>query len=221
MIPDVFSTEKILQLKSAMGLVEPWGNDVFVACITGSNASGKSLLRRVIRYSLKQSSIEVIHLSQEGRATGGIARAFLYGAEDWESTGSITCNSLIGAFRTSRAKTKPHIILFDEPEIGLSEEAELGAAQFVRAELQDVPPHLSGVVLMTHSRHFVSVLRDVQGFKFLNLGDRLSVDEWVNRKIVPISPEEVREKSTLNFRRFTAILENGTRSGDALKKSQS
>jgi len=55
-----------------------------VLVITGENASGKSLFRRAYTFYISKithsdENIEIIPLSMEARAAGGIRRLFLYG----------------------------------------------------------------------------------------------------------------------------------------------
>lgn len=181
--------------------------------VTGANAAGKSLLRRYIQMTARREyQIECIHISQEGRSTEGIMRAFVYGAEDYNSTGYISCHSLTGAISTSRKRDKPHMIVFDEPEIGMGEELQAGAAIWLREALSEWPEHLRGVVVMTHSRNFVREIMKFDDAKFYNMEGR-TADEWLTREIVPVSPEEVSEIGHARFRRVTSIL-------DGLKKKR-
>lgn len=90
--------------------------------VTGPNVSGKSLLRKIVHSFYQTNEIELIHLSQSGRCRGGIEGAFIYGTEADESTGKNSVKTLLTAFKTGVARTKPFGIFFDEPEIGASEE---------------------------------------------------------------------------------------------------
>lgn len=184
-------------------------DDAKVLVVTGENAAGKSFLRRIFSHFIRENhKVEVMHLSQEGRAREGIERAFLYGAESEESTGNITAGTFTTGFRTSRGRDNDHILLWDEPEIGLAEEAQLGAAQFMVKQLADMPPKLRGLIVMTHSRHFVSTLMQVEGAKFVNLGHQYkTADEWLNRPIVPVDPETVRKRGHENMLKICAVMD--------------
>lgn len=124
MIPPVFKDIKpeFLELVGMKGVT--WrGKELLV--VTGANASGKSLVRRLFQVFVKKRGFEVIHLSQEGRDAGGFARVFVYGSEGDEATGVISAKTLVKGFRTSRNRDNEHLMIYDEPEIGMSEEAEM------------------------------------------------------------------------------------------------
>lgn len=175
--------------------------------VTGPNASGKSLLRRYFSSALRKLGIECLHISQEGRATGGIERAFIYGAEDYQATSEISARSVMGAFRTSKAREHSHAIILDEPEIGLSDESQTGMAQFILEQVSEDTPLLLTVIIMTHSRVLISALKDMGACKFICLGGQYqTADEWLNREIKPISLADLREQSVSTYRRIADIL---------------
>ena len=84
----------------------------------------------------------------------------------------------------------------------------MGAAQFLRDQLADMPPNLIGIVVMTHSRHFVSILKDVPRSQFINLGgEYATADDWLSRTIKPIPPQKLMDAG-LKKRRAAAKLLN-------------
>jgi hypothetical protein len=192
-----------------LGVSKDACDEARVVIITGDNASGKSFLRRLISYIIKRDhEIESIHLSQEGRATQGFQRAMIYGGEDQDSTGYITLGTFLNGFTTSRSRDTDHILIWDEPEIGLGEEAQPGAAQFIVEQLKDWPNNLRGLVVMTHSRIFVSALKDLDGAKYVHLGGQYkTADEWLNRRIVPVAPDKVREAGLEKWRSFNSLFD--------------
>jgi predicted ATPase len=187
------------------------GRDAFdgarLAVVTGENAAGKSFLRRIIAYFAKEHKVEVMHLSQEGRTEAGIHRAFIYGDEGDRSTGDITCRTFITGFKSSRGRENDHTLIWDEPEIGLGEEAQAGAAQYMVEQLADWPKKLRGLVVMTHSRIFVETLMRVEGARFVNVGGKYATaDQWLSRKVVPQTPEYVQQTAHNNFRAFLDLM---------------
>ena len=178
-----------------------------VLVVVGPNAVGKSMFRRVLCTFLNKRDFEVIHLSQEGRGDSGFMRAMVYGSESSEATSVISAKTLVNGLRTSRGRKKNHVLLYDEPEIGMAEEMQAGAAQWLVKELRSWPGKLSGIVVMTHSRYFVQELIRLPKSKFICLGDRHSTaDSWLGREIKPVSPEAVIELGLCTFRRLTKIL---------------
>lgn len=156
-----------------------------MVAVVGGNACGKSLLRRAIVQKLYyDEKLFVAHFSQEARSKGGFERAFVYGSED-ESTGYLTISSLLKNFRQDR--DKPWVTVCDEPEIGLSEESQIGLGIWLRDRMTEDMPNLLGMVVVTHSRHVVSALSKCDGFRLLDLdGKHNTAEEWLDRDIVPV-----------------------------------
>ena len=185
-----------------------WDNErVFV--FVGSNGAGKSLLRRVFQQFLKKNKIEVIHLSQQGRTTGGFARAFIYGDEDNEATGVISCRTIRSGISTSNKRENDHVLLYDEPEIGMAEETQFGVARYLRESLEaNWPDKLRALIILTHSRYFARELCAMDGSKFAWLHHPgATLDDWLHREIVPIDPEVAMKDGLERFRRIAKIME--------------
>lgn len=180
-----------------------------VLVVVGENASGKSFLRRLLVQNLVASQIPVMHLSQEGRADGGgyegIKRLMLYGSETRHCTSQISTHVITTGIKTSRSHEQPHVLIWDEPEIGMGEEVKLGSAQWLAQELQsDWPEKLLGVVVMTHSREFVQALLGVSNAFFMELGEDRTAEEWLARTIVPVFPEELEKRALAKSRQIMA-----------------
>jgi len=172
-----------------------------VAVVVGSNACGKSLLRRAIVQKLHyDEKLFVAHFSQEARSKGGFERAFVYGSEDDESTGYLTISSLLKNFRQDR--DKPWVTVCDEPEIGLSEESQIGLGIWLRDRMAKDMPNLLGMVVVTHSRHVVSALSECDGFRLLDLDGKHNT-EWLDRDIVPVSPQQIKDRGQARWHEFS------------------
>jgi len=86
--------------------LRPAAENQKLVVITGLNATGKSLLRRLIGHAFqKQGGNEVMHLSMEKRTEGDVVGALMFGSEQDQSTGCITTHSSLTGIRTSRSKT--------------------------------------------------------------------------------------------------------------------
>lgn len=206
MIPNVLEDVRPEWLE-ALGIPKDCCKGARVLVVTGDNAAGKSLFRRLLTVFLGKRKVEVIHLSQQGRATAGFQRAMIYGSEDDEATGAISAHTLLTGFKTSRARDKDHVLIYDEPEIGMSEEVQLGAGYFIVQQLADFPPKLRGLVIMTHSRHIVSAAMRCDGAKFVNLGGKYkTAEEWLNRPLRPVNIEDVKKAGHENWQKFSKLL---------------
>jgi hypothetical protein len=190
-----------------LGIDRDFDTSASILVVTGKNAAGKSLLRRWFQVALKRyHDMEAIHLSQQGRAAAGVMRAMVYGSEDDESTGAISCNTFFGGLRTMRGREEAHAVIWDEPEIGMGEELQMGTAEWLCDQLDEWPEQTQGVILLTHSRHFVRRVMQFPGAKWLSMDGYKTPEEWLDRPLEPISPEEVKHVGLERWRRVNKIL---------------
>ena len=189
-----------------LGIDPDFDTSAHVLVVTGGNASGKSFLRRLLRTKLKIQKIEAIDLSQEGRSSGGFVSCMVYGDESRSSTGSLSAHTFIAGMNTSRNRKNKHVIIWDEPEIGMGEELQLGTVQWLFDELKKWPSELQGVVLLTHSRYFVQAAFKHQGSKWYNLEGHKTPESWLNRKIEPVRPDVLCDASHVKFRKLVKLM---------------
>ena len=193
---------------NALGVPSDLIDNTSLAIITGNNASGKSLLRKYISMRCEQVKIKKFHFSQQGRSAGGFERAMIYsGSESEDSTGQISVSVVIRAFKQIQNNKEPLIVVFDEPEIGLSEESQLGLAIYMKEQLKIAPESLLGTIVITHSRYFVGVLKDLP-HKFFCFGEKYLAESWLNRGINPTDPQEIVERSHKQYQHFSQFLRN-------------
>jgi len=179
------------------------GKDILI--IVGQNGAGKSMVRRMLKSGAKERKIDVCDFSQERRCGGGMANAFIYGDESWESTGYIT----LKGFRTSftHPPESDRIYIWDEPEIGLSEETQCGVTRLIRDTMKEPPAHLLGCVFMTHSRLFVQGLIGYPRLAFIDLdGTYDTVYSWAARPVVRADLDAVLERGLTRFREISKML---------------
>lgn len=176
--------------------------------VTGENASGKSLLRRLVCAVLHKADVECIHTSQEKRSNGGIERAFIYGTEIEESTGYISTHAITGAIRTSKARENRHALYLDEPDIGLSDGYAASAGILIRDFMREPPDKLMATFVVSHNKALIRQLAEIEPWH-LRMGDEQSdLNAWLDAPITPLNIEELREKHHDRFRRVSALLKD-------------
>jgi hypothetical protein len=178
--------------------------------VLGSNAAGKSLFRRAVcSWAKRELDYQLVHTSMErrtgsGTVTPGWMRSMMYGDEVRQSTGENSAKTLAGAFGTSRSRDQDgtkHLLVLDEPAIGMSEEAQAGVGLDIREFIEDRPPLLGGLFITSHSRALISQLASLKPH-YIHLGDPngpAGLDAWLSREIVPIRPAQVREASKTRY----------------------
>jgi predicted ATPase len=184
-----------------------------IVMITGGNASGKSLFAKAYRAFVAQddNSVERMHVDMKIRSEGGIRRAFMFGDEDWESTGQISVKAIIGGIATCRGREKDHILVLDEPCVGLANGTAMGVGELLAEFAADLPERTKALVIVTHSREIVSRLLPLQP-TCIRVGDDLRpTATWIAEGDIPLTAEDVKniqKKSVERFRAIGAVLDD-------------
>jgi hypothetical protein len=155
----------------------------------GPNASGKSFFRRVLTRVAHDNGVEPIPLSLEGRSTSGFQRLMVYGTEGDQSTGRNSCTTIETAIRTSQGRTtsQQHMVFFDEPDIGLSEEWSASVGVALRGWLQAPPDPLVFACVVTHSQALLEQLEPLDpGILSFGPTPYRTLQDWYGR------PKQIR-----------------------------
>lgn len=179
-----------------------------IIVITGENAMGKSFVRRLYQVVFnKYSTIECIHISQQGRSSSGIMKAFIYGAEDYESTGQITCRTILGGINTCNSRENEHTIIWDEPDIGLSDSYAAGVGVKIREFVENLPKLTFGVIVITHSKYLVKQLLPLNPH-YLRIGDNKSLENFLKERVKPKNIQELEDRALETFRKISKMMKN-------------
>ena len=162
--------------------------------LTGPNASGKSLIRKQLTYHLMDSlglprnipCVASISLSSRMSRADGVPNFFY---ED--DTEAISINSI----RLLKAvlETSDRYLVFDEPEIGMSEETQLATAMFLNDKKQELLDRNLGILVITHSR---VIAANIDNDDFLSIDPQYTSKEaWLNRTLVPTDIDTLPHES--------------------------
>lgn len=161
-----------------------------VTILTGSNGSGKSMIRKQLGLICRDEGIKCWTCSMDKRAGFDSARGgFMIFDRDceWLPT-SINTISNMEDFGT---KTSDTYGILDEIEIGMSEESQYGVALYINKQLEEFRKRNRGLLIITHSKYLV---RYVNADEFVNV-DGMAKEEWLNREIVPTDFEVLKKES--------------------------
>lgn len=179
-----------------------------LAVIVGDNGAGKSVFRRLVGLACKDAGIEFISLSMESRTGGmmGAMTAMVYGSENWEATGVNSAKLVTTGIATCQKRTKDHVIFWDEPDTGMSDEMAAGAGKMILNFALKKPKHTKAIFVVSHNRYMVRKLCAAHPH-YIHLGTfpQVSLEQWATRPVEPADLKEVAEESIKRFRRITAM----------------
>jgi hypothetical protein len=130
-----------------------------LAVISGENAGGKSLFARAVAALLRKQTvpkIEVMLISMNLRVEPGMHRAFIFNEDPSSSTGNVSVHTALAGLRNSRARENPHILMLDEPDIGLGEAYQAPLGEELADYARNLPSSAVGFLLISHSRALIA-----------------------------------------------------------------
>ena len=176
----------------------------------GENASGKSFFRRVVQSVCKLVGMECIHLSMQGRASRtpdmGIARLFVYGQEDDNSTGQNSARTVLGAIKTSQGREGKHVLFWDEPDIGLSDSWAASVGISIREFLENSPDQLVAAVIVTHNKELVKQLLPAKPHLLSFRDSPYTLDGWLTSPVEPKPLSLLQELSSARFHLIQKVM---------------
>lgn len=170
-----------------------------VIILTGENGSGKSLIRKLIPYQLRNKNdgkiVEVASTSMDMRTglhpeMGGMS-SFVRDTS-WTATSQNSFYFLKGLV----SSTKDRFVVIDEPEIGMSDSLKLSLGVWLNDKLPELLANNKGVMIITHSKDLIRQIKHEHDF--INI-QGLSEDEWLNEKPSLIDIEEWNKQNTELF----------------------
>jgi len=177
--------------------------------VVGQNASGKSFFRRVLTSVARRTAVEGIHISMEGRHNGGVMSAFVYGDEGHDATGRNSAGTVLAGIRTCKGREKSHIIVWDEPDFGLSDSWARSMGITLRAFGEELPKHTLAAVVITHNKGLLRELLPLDP-QFVCFGEepQKTLSEWLSfePEIQPL--EKLSEESRKRYRLIRRILKD-------------
>lgn len=175
--------------------------------VLGDNATGKSMVRRLVSMRCKDLGVEAIPLSMEGRAgSGGMGglKGMVYGDEDWKSTGHNSAGTAASMMKTSRSRTRPHMVYLDEPDTGLGDRWARSLGRSLADFLREPPEHLAALFLTTHRTCLVRELVDLQPHVLLvGCGWPRTLKQWLAGD--PRDPEPLEKLGERGIELFRKI----------------
>jgi hypothetical protein len=129
-----------------------------LAVVFGDNATGKSLMLTTmleLTGSWESSGVETLSVSMKMRTSQGMGASMMYGSERASSTGATSLRAVMGALHNGKDRPHPVWLMFDEPDVGLSDKYAAAMGAYLAREINGLPEHIRGVSIISHSRPFL------------------------------------------------------------------
>lgn len=165
--------------------------DSRVILLTGANASGKSLVFRLLAELAHNQETPPITLSIRERSGGGtfemaaMRRSMIYGEESEQSTGATSMSVITRGFGNIRHRLEEgtrSVLMLDEPEMGLSEGYARALGRYLAEQVQALPAEAPGLVVVTHSRPLIQAMTEQLAAEphFIYMGSEpKTLNEWL------------------------------------------
>jgi len=172
--------------------------DGTVTVLTGSNGSGKSLIRSQLgsRTRKEHDGKLVVHTSMALR-TGLHSHMGGLGVMVRDQKDSPTSYETMKSIQTAIRSLRGNYLVLDEIEIGCARETVMGLVGWLNENLREGVKDSLGCMVITHSEY---VVENLDYDQFLNMDGFKSAEEWVNRDVKPTDLEALQENSSALFR---------------------
>lgn len=188
--------------------------DPRLTLVVGGNATGKSIMHKMLVGLAHSHDIEPISLSIRERtgsneSPGSMRRTFMYGYEHRDSTGNTSVRTTRKAFETLAGRSSPAMVLLDEPEMGLSDGFAHAFGELIGRLASDPPPVGCGVMVISHSRSLVRGLLKGLGAApgyVVTGGGPATIGEWLDHAEVH-TVEELEALGEVSSQRRSATRE--------------
>ena len=171
-----------------------------ITMLTGSNGSGKSLVRNQFIFRLahragvdvknfrgKLGSVSMQRRTESNPEWGALSGALQDTA--WLPTSLNTIHLIEGMIDKSF-----EYIIIDEPEIGMGEEVVMSLVDYLNEKLKQYPD--KGFMVITHNRYIVE---NLHYDNFYNLDGIKTKEEWLNRPLIKANLDTLRENKLFYF----------------------
>lgn len=149
-----------------------------VTVLTGENATGKSLVRKLLW--------SVLEKQMEGKSVR-ITDTSMYRFTDSRADMVESSGRNFIRFINHWKEWKDRYIVIDAPELGLSESFVLGMVDYLNKVIPEFMKNNYGIMVITHSK---DVVRRLGADVFLNM-DNLDKEDWLNATPAPVDIMEL------------------------------
>ena len=181
--------------------------------VVGSNASGKSLLGRIVELVASEEELPKRSCSMRNRTSGEFGQRMIFGTEDDDSTGNNSVHTTVIGLKSTVESEKEAVLILDEPDIGLADEYSAALGQYIAKNVNEHHEKIGLVVIISHSRMLIdaAIAELTVPFSKVHVGDAsVSFDDWRERPFKAATIDELmdlKKKSHETWRRVQNLLD--------------
>lgn len=164
--------------------------------VVGSNASGKSLVGRIVELVSSEAGFPKRSCSMRNRTSGEFGQRLVFGSEDDSSTGENSVHASIIGLKSTVDSKKSAVLVLDEPDLGLADEYSAALGQHIARTVNEHHEKLGLIVVITHSHPLIDAAINelTVPFSKMHVGDSsISFDEWRARPFQAATIEELMD----------------------------
>lgn len=186
-------------------------NDSKIILVAGMNASGKSVISKMVEMLASDAKVEKRSCSMRNRTSGMFGQRMIFGDESDSSTGQNSVNSVILGFK-STVESKGAVLILDEPDIGLSDEYSSALGEYIAKQVNEHNGNIGLVFVVSHSKClFNNILEtlDVPCSTVYVGNANVSFDEWLNSQTKKATIEDLlnlKAKSRETWKRIESFI---------------
>lgn len=181
-----------------------------VLFVVGSNASGKSVVGKIVEYVASDAQVTKRSCSMRNRTSGSFGQRMIFGDEADSSTGMNSVNSAIKGIQATVDETNSVLIL-DEPDLGLADEYSSALGQYIAQNINEHHEKIGLIVVISHSRKLVNyALKElVVPYSSVFVGDaNKTFENWLDEDFKPATIEELlglKDKNRETWKRIEGL----------------
>lgn len=185
--------------------------DSKIIFVVGSNASGKSVIGKIIEMSAEQAGVQKRSCSMRNRTSGMFGQRMIFGDESDNSTGENSVSAVIKGLK-STVESENSVLILDEPDLGLADEYSAALGEHIAQEVNEHNEKLGLIVVITHSRKLLEAAINKLEFSYstVHVGDaNISFDAWFEKPFQAASVNDLlglKEKSRNTWKRIEKMM---------------
>ena len=168
-----------------------------VLFVAGNNASGKSLVGKIIETIAADDKIPKRSCSMRNRTSGMFGQRLVFGDESDNSTGQNSVNAVVKGLK-STIETEGSLLILDEPDLGLAENYTAALGEYIASQINEHNEKIGLIVIVSHSKILFNCALETLKCPYSSVfvGDKnITFDDWLKS---PLSKSSIDELLDLN-----------------------